>query len=346
MTAVMRDRFGIMVAKPPSLAAVTRVLHASPAPSLLVSAGEIVAANQAAADLTGVTDSEHLVGLSLAVFDLDRAVTEQNRNLFRQVASGTVLTLTAAVPFRRLDGTASSAVLAQTGVALADGLFVLITAAGPASGAATPRSTPPARDLAALVTDHDWRVTHATAAARDLVNGTDASGMALFGLVHPMNIAPLASALAALTYSGSSISLRVKTRRSRGWRPIGVAASALCQHAPPRLIVLLTDTPQWSRAEELARSDDRVQAAVVGLAAARAGAARELSDQELEIIARSLRGQRPAEIAEQMFLHRGTVRNALTRIYRRFGVRSQSALVATILTGQASTGSNEWPEPR
>ena len=70
-----------------------------------------MAANRAAAVLTGATESAQLIGSSLDVFDLDHLVTDHNRNLFRQVASGTVLTLTAVVTFRRLDGTASSAVL-------------------------------------------------------------------------------------------------------------------------------------------------------------------------------------------------------------------------------------------
>ena len=107
-------------------------------------------------------------------------------------------------------------------------------------------------------------------------------------------------------------------------------------HSPARLIVLLADGQSWSGGEAFADGNDRVQAAVLGLRASRAEGHRELSDQELEVIARSLRGQRPAEIAEQMFLGRGTVRNALTRIYRRFGVGSQTALVAAILTGETS----------
>ena len=99
-------------------------------------------------------------------------MTARNRNLFRQVASGTVLTLTAAVTFRRFDGSASSALLAQTGVTLPDGLFVLITAVESPDGAPSPREVG-VDDLAALVTDHDWRVTHATAGARHLLADGD-----------------------------------------------------------------------------------------------------------------------------------------------------------------------------
>ena len=129
---------------------------------------------------------------------------------------------------------------------------------------------------------------------------------------------------------------RIKIRSGDTWRPIVVTASASCVHSPPRLIVLLADGQAWPGGEPLAAGDDRVQAALLGLSASRAEQHRELSDQELEIIARSLRGQRPADIAQQMFLSRGTVRNPLVRIYRRFGVRSQTALVAAILTGETS----------
>ncbi|MGH9085147.1 MAG: helix-turn-helix transcriptional regulator [Acidimicrobiales bacterium] len=328
-----------MEAKPPSVAAVKRILDASGSPSLLVSAGEtIVAANEAAAVLAGAMDPHRLVGSSLGLFDLDGGVSDRNRDLFRQVADGTVLTLTAVVMFRRLDGTASSVILAQTGLALADGLFVLLTATDDlVDGASTDRREP--GDLAALVTDHDWRVTHATAAAAELLDGDD--GPALFGLVHPMDIGPLASALNALTYSGSSTSLRLKVRRGGAWSSIVASASALCRHTPPRLVVLVADAPTWAGDEDLIRRDDRVDAALVGLASVAASGPRELSDQEMEILARSLRGQGPAEIAQQMFLNRGTVRNALTRLYRRFGVRSQAALVAEILSGRASNASSE-----
>jgi DNA-binding CsgD family transcriptional regulator len=185
-----------------------------------------------------------------------------------------------------------------------------------------------------LVTDHDWRVSHATASARDLLEVDEPAGTALFGLVHPLDITPLATALSLLTYSGSSISLDLRIRCRDGWRPIAVTAGALCSHTPPRLVWLLSVHPSWQGDEYLAANDDRIEAAILALIT-RAGGRAEFSDRELEIIARSLRGQGAAEIAREMFLNRGTVRNALTRIYRKVGVRSQIGLVAAVLAGRA-----------
>jgi len=56
----------------------------------------------------------------------------------------------------------------------------------------------------------------------------------------------------------------------------------------------------------------------------------ELSDRELEVLRHLARGLSNAEIARQLFLSEGTVRNYMTSIFEKLGVedRTQAALVA------------------
>jgi DNA-binding NarL/FixJ family response regulator len=57
----------------------------------------------------------------------------------------------------------------------------------------------------------------------------------------------------------------------------------------------------------------------------------ELSARQSEIVARLIAGERVPQIARSMFLSATTVRNHLSVIYRKFGVHSQSELLATLL---------------
>ena len=60
-------------------------------------------------------------------------------------------------------------------------------------------------------------------------------------------------------------------------------------------------------------------------------ALRELSQRQLEILRRLLRGERVPMIARDLFLSQSTVRNHLSAIYRRLGVHSQAELLARLL---------------
>src|SRR2546428_603958 len=74
-------------------------------------------------------------------------------------------------------------------------------------------------------------------------------------------------------------------------------------------------------------------------------ALRELSQRQLEILRRLLRGERVPTIARDLFLSQSTVRNHLSAIYRRLGVHSQAELLARLLprwrgtaNGRVATG--------
>jgi DNA-binding CsgD family transcriptional regulator len=53
----------------------------------------------------------------------------------------------------------------------------------------------------------------------------------------------------------------------------------------------------------------------------------ELTDREREVVARLSAGWRVRRIAESLFLSESTIRNHLTAVYRKFGVRSQVELL-------------------
>jgi len=53
----------------------------------------------------------------------------------------------------------------------------------------------------------------------------------------------------------------------------------------------------------------------------------ELSERQVEILARLMRGQRVPAIARHMYLAPSTVRNHLSNVFRKLGVHSQTELI-------------------
>ena len=53
----------------------------------------------------------------------------------------------------------------------------------------------------------------------------------------------------------------------------------------------------------------------------------ELSERQVEILARLMRGQRVPAIARHMYLAPSTVRNHLSHVFRKLGVHSQAELI-------------------
>ena len=61
-----------------------------------------------------------------------------------------------------------------------------------------------------------------------------------------------------------------------------------------------------------------------------------LTSRQRQILTRLVRGERTQTIAAEMYISPSTVRNHLTAIFRKFGVHSQAALLAS-LRDQAAT---------
>ncbi|MCW2524798.1 MAG: Response regulator containing a CheY-like receiver domain and an DNA-binding domain, partial [Frankiales bacterium] len=60
-----------------------------------------------------------------------------------------------------------------------------------------------------------------------------------------------------------------------------------------------------------------------------AGFAR-LSSRELDVVSRLLAGDRVPAIAQQLFLSQGTIRNHLSSVFHKLGVKSQQELIALL----------------
>src|SRR5437764_1505117 len=126
------------------------------------------------------------------------------------------------------------------------------------------------------------------------------------------------------------------------WVPVRCEVSPLCDHNPPRFAVAMwvldagrdTESPE----QRAARLEDHLWRIAVEIAAAGIGdapasgemwwsdpALRELSQRQLEILRRLLRGERVPMIARDLFLSQSTVRNHLSAIYRRRGLPSPPA---------------------
>jgi DNA-binding CsgD family transcriptional regulator len=132
------------------------------------------------------------------------------------------------------------------------------------------------------------------------------------------------------------------------WVPVRCEVSPLCDHNPPRFAVAMwvldTDSDSESAEQRAARLEDHLWRIALEIAAAGIGdaptsaemwwgdpALRELSQRQLEILRRLLRGERVPTIAGDLFLSQSTVRNHLSAIYRRLGVHSQAELLARLL---------------
>jgi DNA-binding CsgD family transcriptional regulator len=69
----------------------------------------------------------------------------------------------------------------------------------------------------------------------------------------------------------------------------------------------------------------------------------QLTSREYEIVVRLSSGERVPTIARGLFLSESTVRNHLTAVYRKFGVRSQAELVTRLQSSDASRPEADEP---
>jgi DNA-binding CsgD family transcriptional regulator/PAS domain-containing protein len=137
------------------------------------------------------------------------------------------------------------------------------------------------------------------------------------------------------------------------WVPVRCEVSPLCDHNPARFAVAMwvldTDRDTQSPEQRAARLEDHLWRIALEVAAAGIGDApasgemwgdpvlRELSQRQVEILRRLLRGERVSMIARDLFISPSTVRNHLAAIYRRLGVHSQAELLARLLPGRKAT---------
>ena len=237
---------------------------------------------------------------------------------------------------------------------------------GPAIVAGHPvTSGPDAFRLVLGALDHEWRFSEISPDATAWFgwNPAEYRGTALQSVVHPEDAPLLLLALgrSGVDRRGVATVLRVRSESapssngsSEGssghpeWVPVRCEVSPLCDHNPPRFAVAMwvleTERDGESPEQRAARLEDHLWRIALEIAAAGIGdapasgemwwsdpALRELSQRQLEILRRLLRGERVPTIARDLFLSQSTVRNHLSAIYRRLGVHSQAELLARLL---------------
>jgi DNA-binding CsgD family transcriptional regulator len=247
-------------------------------------------------------------------------------------------------------------------------LVALVPAGGrlPDDAAGHPvTSGPDAFRLVLGALDHEWRFSEISPDATAWFgwNPAEYRGIALQSVVHPEDAPLLLLALgrSGVDRRGVATVVRVRSERAPSlngsseassgdaeWVPVRCEVSPLCDHNPPRFAVAMwvldTERDAESPEQRAARLEDHLWRIALEIAAAGIGdapasgemwwsdpALRELSQRQLEILRRLLRGERVPTIARDLFLSQSTVRNHLSAIYRRLGVHSQAELLARLL---------------
>ena len=193
------------------------------------------------------------------------------------------------------------------------------------------------------MTDHDWQLEYISVDPGLLGTGTESLvGTALLGLVHPSSVAEFLQAASHAV--GDRITVAVSTKLRSGaheWAERACLLAPMCLHDPPRLGLVVTPValPAAVRSAGLiaakahhTAADARGADALLTLAALNDHSSLpELSARQLEILSMVARGDAVQTIASALYLSPSTVRNHLTALYREFGVRSRSALLAELL---------------
>jgi DNA-binding CsgD family transcriptional regulator len=202
--------------------------------------------------------------------------------------------------------------------------------------------------LVLCVVGESGQLTEISANADDLLGWGEAHrNTALQDWVHPEDVPMLAAALATSPATGPPPAVAVRIRGRAGqWLRVQCLVSPLLARDPSRYAVAIRLPygglePPDERASRLEghlwRIALEVQAA--GLIGRRGleeawwsePALAGLSERQAEILRRTVRGDRVADIARQLVITESTVRNHLSGIYRKFGVHSQSALMLRLM---------------
>jgi len=131
---------------------------------------------------------------------------------------------------------------------------------------------------------------------------------------------------------GSTLTVDVSVNSCGGAEPRRYAVAKL---APPHVV-----DRTWELERVLQQIAREIEATGVlagswgPTASPRVPALAGLSTRELEIVRRLLVGDRVPMIAQQLFLSESTVRNHLTSVYRKLGVRSQQQLLSLLRAEQ------------
>ena len=294
----------------------------------------ILEANESACELLGRAPNS-LDGVP--VFEILSPVDQPEVEAARaMLASGAIQGYRALRHFRKADGTEFEAnvwVRLTTTDAGRFGLAIIERGA-----AAVPWPLFDASiTIAGIVTDHDWTIELVSSDIEQLLarSPEDFKGSSLLGLFPPADVQNFLSAVARVADENKA-TLRMHVRDGdANWRDVWCMVVAMCQHSPPRLGLAIAAMSEFGL--ELTSELHRQLAVLGGDVLDGMDQLRShmpsgnFSTRQWEILTRLLRGKRVAEIAADLYLSPSTVRNHLAAIYKKFGVHSQTELVATLL---------------
>jgi PAS domain S-box-containing protein len=322
------------------------LVRESPLPTwlLIAETGRIVEVSEPMATLLG--GSRELLLLRDATdFVIDQPMARSRLGL---LATGELDSYRVqARTFRRFDGTQFAMDVSLSTYADETSQRLAVAVLLPADEPPLPISGgPDTPDLVALGTvDDDWRIDRISTGIEELLgySAKEVVGQTISSLVEPGDWPSLLIAIGHGLQGQGAGSTRLRLRTGNGPpRSCRVFVAPLAGAGAPRLAFsfVLGSQPvpnvadrAWELEGHLRRIAREVAAsgALGGLrvepTAPALPAMESLSARELEIVSGLLAGERVPMIAERMFLSQSTVRNHLTSVYRKQGVRSQQELL-------------------
>ena len=256
--------------------------------------------------------------------------------------------------YRRPDGsefTVDTSVKSYGQTAYAVGVLVPEQRVAPSTEVAEPTAT----DAVVLGTvDQEWRIDRISDTVEQMLGylPREVVGKPIAALVDPVDLPTLLVAAGHGLQSAGGATRRIRLRAANGrqrecrmlvTRMVGPSADALgfafaiTGHGPASGV-----HRNWELERALQHIAREIEATGVlaGIWGAptttRLSALAGLSSRELEIVTRLLAGDRVPMIAQQLFLSESTVRNHLTSVFRKLGVRSQQELLTLLRAAQVA----------
>lgn len=311
------------------------VVASSPFPTTLVRlpGGEILAASDEAGRLMGVAPSS-LVGRNVHDFAME-SPTEP----FRLLATGRLSGYEADRSFRRDDGEVRPVHLwirAGHRSSPVEFAIALLWPAGHGSWAYLPGPSPEEPPPVVGMVNSRLEVVMVSEDVHVLgVPATELVGTSIFRIVDESSAADLLQALAEGVRTNRALSVTV-TVHYEGHPIFADLMLRPMVPSPSFTFSFLCDKSAKPLPDTDVRSLNRLGHGLHALALAEAfrlldeaqvAGTRSLSAREIDIVARLLAGDRVPAIAKAMFLSASTVRNHLSRAFRKLGVTSQQELI-------------------
>jgi PAS domain S-box-containing protein len=309
--------------------------------------GVVRLANQHAAELFGAPMVQLVGAKNTDLLGPSRSV----RGAFAALESGAVEVVFARRRLRMLDG--GAALAAWSRAVELDGERALVSLYMPAGAVDRLGRDPsaPWRDLTPVAigtADLEWRIDAISADIREIVGAEPAEcrGTSLLDLVHPDDVSHLWRQLdadGAVPRGHCYVRMR---NRDGAWVDVCVLVENRSDASPRNVAFAAIAIPHATNGDATERVRElELRLRHIGAEVRAAGVLDELqlvpatsdhpglsdlTTRQWEVLSRLLRGDRPPQIAEALFLSASTVRNHLATIYAKFGVHSQSELLARL----------------